>query len=801
PFLKLIEIEENHNFASVSSPLFVSNESNICFTFHFYLFGSTLNDAAVELLVKQEENENVVWKTKKSFSDKWQKVRLTLNTNNRTTQLKFNVFKSDVAFADFSAIRGKCVYEELCDFESDTCSWTQPKESKAFKWKRGTNSGKDSLPTFDHTTRTKDGHFMYTEVDGVSTPESAALKSKVFDESFGVHCLQFWYYKSDNSRDEIDVWLEDADNTTNRKQLWLSSIQDTHTSNQWQLAQATIGATKSFQISIESSKRKTGAYTSSIAIDDVRVKPGECHSISSCDFNDDTCGFTIDASNTTLLHGIGRVQNIHTMPKNYKPPTDIKKNGLYVYSDFSNITEKTVNVLISEVLPPVKEACISFYYFIHGEEKATDAELRVLLQSTIAGAAALPIFSNEVAINDWRELVQDIVGQEHLFKIYFEMIGTKRGTIIAIDGIKYSSTKCSNTASNLPKLIEKASCNFEDGFCNYIIRHSSGSRNWVTSVPHDSKLQFPSFDITTHSGKGKYAMFAVDDSYAVDANFHSEDLTGRGWRCITFWYSVNAFFKITPLFRAATQRNSEVVQTLFVHENRITDGWQQVKQSFYVEDTEAINFYGRCSGCVIAVDEIKVYEGMCPDVEMDYLNCDFENGQCGFVPQDNDQLMWRRLLATEITALTFVDANNVQRNVMALDFGTGKSFTGRTSLFSPRLNVTDTVCISFDNLINANGAIIKVYKLDINNDEKEMIATQNLNEKWERFFYETNVVYQNWKLAFEAQYEDINLGVIAVDNILVHSGKCKGVWSCDFEQKCLWKSLPLSKTISTQKGN
>ncbi|RWS26663.1 MAM and LDL-receptor class A domain-containing protein 2-like protein, partial [Leptotrombidium deliense] len=784
-FLKLDKIAVNHNAASIYSSEFISNQSSICFTFHYYLFATTLNGHAIELVVKQDDKETVIWKTKKSYSDKWQKVRLTVNTNSKKTQLKFNAFDSNVAFADVTATAGKCEYEGLCDFESDMCSWTQSQKLQSFYWKRGTNGNKK--PNFDHTTLTNSGNFMYTVSDKSTTQGTAVLKSKIYDQSFGIHCLQFWYFKSENTGDEINVWLQDATNSSSRKQIWKSSVQEVYKLNQWQSAQMTIGATKPFQIGIEAVK-----VQSSIAIDDINLKPGECHSIASCDFNDDNCAFIIDASNTTLLHGIGRVKNISTMPENYKPPTDyLSENGFYIYSDFSNINQKTVNALTSEVLLPAKEACISFYYFIYGKENTTNSELRVLIQPLINDATAIPIFSNKQYHNGWKEIIQDIVGQENAFKIIFEMIGEKNGSIIAIDSIRYSTEKCSNNPSNLPRLIEKASCNFENGFCDYIAHSNYSSHNWRTEVPYDSQLEYPPFDITTQSAKGKYAMLVVEQRKIIDSTFQSQELSGKGWRCITFWYWKYSIYS-NPLIKVSTRRGANVLQTIF-SDNSLTNGWQKVRQSYYANDTHNIAFYGKCTSCVIAVDEIQLYEGTCPDVDIDYLNCDFENGQCGFVPQDNNEIIWKRLKDEDTI-------NKVYNNghYMALDFGTAKSLTGQTSLFSPTFNITGTVCVSFQSVLNAKNGLIFVYKYDVNNEIVQLIATVSTqNELLDRTFYETEVNFKRWKLMFEGRYTNTHSGIIMVDNVMVHSGHCKGTFSCDFEEQCLWKTFYVQSTIQS----
>ncbi|RWS20583.1 Apical endosomal glycoprotein-like protein, partial [Leptotrombidium deliense] len=404
------------------------------------------------------------------MSDKWQKVRLAVQANNKTTQLKFNFYSANIAFGNFIATDGSCEYDGLCDFESDTCTWTVENEAPAFSWKRGSNKNNDYLPKYDHTTQTENGNFIYTLSDDSQTFGSSVLKSIVHEESFGIHCLQFWYFKPDNTRDSINVWLNNAKNSSDRKHIWSSSMQEIDTLREWQHAQVSIGATKSYQITIQALRNKNGNESSSTAIDDIALKSGECYSMASCDFNDDLCGYSIHPGSMTLFHGTGRVNNITQMPENYTHPKDtLQKNGFYIYSDFSNITDTTPNIMSSEMLLSANQACLKFDYLIISKTNETEnnPELRIVIKTNLIDSQPIPIFIRKQSTLKWKQEVLDIAGQENPFQIYFIMLGFKAGSIIAVDNIYYSSNKCTNESISNPTLIKNVSCNFEEDFCGY----------------------------------------------------------------------------------------------------------------------------------------------------------------------------------------------------------------------------------------------------------------------------------------------------------------------------------------------
>ncbi|RWS24975.1 Apical endosomal glycoprotein-like protein, partial [Leptotrombidium deliense] len=322
-FLKLQKRNEIDLLTLVSS-LIKTPPKSVCITFHYYLFAA--DSKLLEFYKTNEQNEEfLLWSQLKSTSDKWRTTRLSLQTEEKSFSLKFKVLSNDVAFDSIFVTEGNCSFDGFCDFESDTCSFKQEEKNKnGFYWKRGKNSDSpgNTLPGVDHTTSLHGGHYLYTLNNNQNNLGVTTLSSSVIDFSFGTHCLSFWFYRQQENRDELNVWSEDAKDATTRRKLWSTIDNDFVDAEKWQFAQTSVASTTSFRIVFEALKKQTGIYTTTIALDDIRLNTQPCTPLASCDFNIDMCGFIADVSNVTFRHGYGRVKNDKNMQDSYIPPDD-----------------------------------------------------------------------------------------------------------------------------------------------------------------------------------------------------------------------------------------------------------------------------------------------------------------------------------------------------------------------------------------------------------------------------------------------------------------------------------------------
>ncbi|RWS21986.1 Apical endosomal glycoprotein-like protein, partial [Leptotrombidium deliense] len=567
--------------------------------------------------------------------------------------------------------------------------------AQKFYWNQGNaqNSAEGGLfylPAVDHSTSTKGGQYMYTYNEEIGIGLTKLL-SPIHDLSFGVHCLSFWYYRPNANCDEISVWIEDVTNKNVRKQLWTTLLIDNDNVKQWQFVQTTVAATNYFRISLEAKRKMHGKISNSVAVDDIRLRRGECRTIASCNFNDDLCGFIADTSNVTLRHGFGRVKNVENMNNNdetkYIPPTDSSdEKGLIVYSDFSDIKQETTNILLSDVLKPSKQSCLRFAYFLNGRKRSEISKFKLNLIAIGSSKSASTIFTDNQYSSEWKNKSIPISHPDSSFRFAFEMTGYAAGSIVALDNVKYTEGNCDEVKPpEESAIIKEQSCDFEDGFCSWSSSDSSGKTIWTIKGNENIRNKHPAYDISTRSNSGKYVYF--DSSGTADGTLSSKPVKGSGLQCISFWYWINTLHAQYLKFKASVlnSNGADEIQTLFANYHKNSNGWHQTKRTFYTESIYSIAFYAECHQCVIAIDEINVYNGSCPETTTDYVNCDFENENCGFIPQDNDDIIWKRYKTDDVSAENFHNdaSDQVYGHFIALDFGSIVNVTGKSRIYSP----------------------------------------------------------------------------------------------------------------------
>ncbi|RWS17354.1 hypothetical protein B4U79_11636 [Dinothrombium tinctorium] len=772
----------------------------------YYMFASNQRPIELYLMSEKRQSKTLIWQQKWSNSDTWRKLRLTIEAKKFEFRLLFVAHSLFVALDEIQIESESCPYEGFCDFEGGSCSWRLPEDEtlQDYYWNlRDFSESENNLVNYDHTTNTNHGKYLYTTTpSSISETQLARIESPIHDQSFGVHCLSFWYFRPDKRRDSISVFIQDAYNISNRKRVWSTFTKQTDRIEHWQYTQINVGSLKPFKIVFESSKHTT--ENSNIAIDDVQLKAGECSSITTkCSFNQNTCDFTIDSSNETLLHGYGRINDASSIP-GFTPPVDAENPfGKYIYSDFSSIKTRTKNKMISALMKPTDLSCLRFLYFMNGTNKGKNSELYVKLMN-INEEASMELWSIKVYENGWQNVSLDIAGQQKAFKIIFEMVGFNSGSFIALDEVEYSLGKCSanQTTSNISKLIEDFSCNFEKDFCKWTPRTGLANRapKWERNVPENSKLNFPPYDTTTFSSFGKYAFFENEDKRYSDSIMSSIPAKESQWLCFSMSYYISKKRNdaISFLRVALTDERGIVKQILFESKRSKLTDWLKVRRNFYLQQGSSIKIYARCAECVIAVDDIRTFENVCPKEENGFSACDFEDGECGFVPEDNEQIIWELFKASESSEKYLRDASsNDFGHFMALDFGVGKNFTGNSKLYTQRLKATEKSCVSFAYYMSSKNSSLKAYIQQIYSPKLEPIFTTSITteNEWEKTNFETSEIENSWNIVFEAVYNSSISGIIAIDDFKVYEGECRGIKRCDFEEECLWGNIELSSTV------
>ncbi|XP_043921445.1 MAM and LDL-receptor class A domain-containing protein 1 [Protopterus annectens] len=159
-----------------------------------------------------------------------------------------------------------------CDFETDSCGWSETTSADDFYWMRSSRTSLPSefqkqAPPQDHTMNTTEGHFMFILKNSTDGSHIAELKSPEFSYS-GTNCMMsFWFYNFGLSVDTAELYLV-INGTENKTVLWTAFYNQ---GNKWIPAQIQIGRiSRSFQFSFR--KDSLNSYDGVTAIDDVSLK-------------------------------------------------------------------------------------------------------------------------------------------------------------------------------------------------------------------------------------------------------------------------------------------------------------------------------------------------------------------------------------------------------------------------------------------------------------------------------------------------------------------------------------------------
>uniref|UniRef100_A0A8C8BKF7 MAM and LDL receptor class A domain containing 1 n=1 Tax=Otus sunia TaxID=257818 RepID=A0A8C8BKF7_9STRI len=157
----------------------------------------------------------------------------------------------------------------VCDFERESCGWTEAANADGFDWVRSSSSAlapifKKQAPPQDHTSNKSEGHFMFILKDSSSISQVARLRSPKFRQT-GSNCtLTFWYYNYGQSVGAAEMQLL-VDGLKQPTVLWRAYYNE---GNQWLKAVIQLGRLPyPFQLSLD--KISLGFYDGVSAIDDI----------------------------------------------------------------------------------------------------------------------------------------------------------------------------------------------------------------------------------------------------------------------------------------------------------------------------------------------------------------------------------------------------------------------------------------------------------------------------------------------------------------------------------------------------
>ncbi|NWW71599.1 AEGP protein, partial [Climacteris rufus] len=408
-----------------------------CLSFWYRLAGPQIGTLSLKLRTEGED-ETVLWTRRGTQGSIWHRAWATLPaTGQQRYRVAFEVlrdgFLGDVGLDDLALTAGPCGAELSCSFEVEGCGLAA---SGKGTWQRQSNgTGTTPGPAADHTTGTAAGHYMVVGTGRVSLPagHTAALTSQPYQPSVAAQCLAFWYQLSTKTPGSLRVFVEQSG--VRRKVLSVSTMEG----SDWHRSHVTVQPDGDWQVVFEAVG--AGGDHGYIALDDLHISDGACPKPASCDFEQDTCGWSSPSDPRLHSFAWGWKSGI-ALAKYPGPEQDHTlgtRNGHYVHFDTSVLGARGTSALLeSQPLPATTDSCLRFWYHMDIPEHLSSGELRVTLHSAAGQRMVWSVVGHRSC--GWQGALVPVQSPSE-FQISFE-ITTRRwpmeGTV-ALDDIMYSA--------------------------------------------------------------------------------------------------------------------------------------------------------------------------------------------------------------------------------------------------------------------------------------------------------------------------------------------------------------------------
>ncbi|XP_069940952.1 MAM and LDL-receptor class A domain-containing protein 2-like isoform X2 [Cherax quadricarinatus] len=544
-----------------------------------------------------------------------------------------------------------------CTFEANLlCGWSQYINDGG-DWQLvtsemlATSLYEDLGPAVDHTTQLSGGHFLF-----VSSRLGVNIVARLRSEDIPPdtpHCFTFYYYMHGADPPVLNMYLAQNEFWPTQHIDWVAHGE---MGEKWNLMKFFIpNTTVSTQFivfeAVVNTKTVDNGHT---AIDDFLLLDGTCSSAgfgADCDFEaSDKCEYSV----FTEMGGPGWSWGAGAA---YGPEIDHtygEVNGHYMYLDYADSRE-TKSLLSSIIVKSTEDyVCVKWYYYIDGP-----ANMTANLQVSVIGADVFwEINTPEGNVWNLGTLTAQIIGD---FNVQFEgyvYIDTD-DIIIAIDDISIEARACPAAAT----------CNFEDGMCDWTDDPDTGITWLIQSGSHAAENSGPLSDNTLKTPYGHYMFMSARTGWpGAEAVLKSPVILGGDY-CFEFYYYMSG--QDIGALLVSTEIEEEV-HTLFNRTGKQAQEWSLGR--FTIE--ESSDFFIRIVGVVgsglegdIAIDDTWTSFGVCPVIpdlylckdgtvipEKNHCNfivdcsdkddeencgaCDFENGMCGWTALNNSAYFW-----------------------------------------------------------------------------------------------------------------------------------------------------------------
>ncbi|XP_075875933.1 MAM and LDL-receptor class A domain-containing protein 1 [Nelusetta ayraudi] len=752
-----------------------------CLMFWYHMEGSGVGELSVYLQGVDESRQPVSWNRGLNQGNHWRHGRVTLSSR-VPFQVIFEAVVGDetgrdIAIDDYIVVEGSCPPQGLCDFEMDFCGWVNdppPEDGVEWEWLSGEShfeSVEEFIPSKDHTTNSKFGHFAYFRPLISDKRGTAQLQSEMM-AAVDHACLEMWHYAqgwgTGNSSGIIQVFVKDSGGQR------LVGETRSYTNSSWILDRMDYSASAPHQIIIKA--WDPNLKKEILALDDIHIiRDRFCNATASdmdCTFEHGLCSWVqevIDDLGWTLSHGLD-VEQPWDGPQ-YDHTVGNNEGFFLLLNGSGSKNGDTASISVpAETLSAT--LCVGFWYQMSGPSVPS---LNLLVKTKSSEDL---IWTRQGTQNPEWINAQVTINLNGMQKLTFTGNRTTSSQgFIAIDDITVREGVCKN----------ELMCSFDSNMCDFTNNEGHHGK-WVhmkatkDEVDHSSGTE-NGFYLTTTSAEAVQLLSRLFKSTTKPENEH----------CARFWYWLPK--GPSNVLTVHVMENEELGDALWRTPGVPSAGWEVAevtvssrggKNGLYVV-FQAV--HGSSSASKIKLDDISVRDGPCSPP----ASCDFGSGLCSWVnlPTVGGH-DW--VVASSVFQGSLIDHTTQTAEGQFLLSSTLEPDNSLAQISSEWIQLNDMSCLSlWYQMDSSTSGLLKVLKHTGPEEEELLFSTNSSEPNWTKF---SKDVQMDKPFQLRIVAETKNRGFVAVDDITITPGRCQvnetglGFVGCSFENDtCGWEEI------------
>lgn len=364
---------------------------------------------------------------------------------------------------------------------------------------------------------------------------------------------------------------------------------------------------------------------------------------------------------------------------------------------------------------------------------------------------------------------------------------------IALDDISFHNCEKDYKAPDF----SLATCSFEEDLCGWI-QGAAEDLDWQRwSGSTESPNTGPSGDNTSGNGYYLYITSSIYNRTGARAQLKSplSPPSGPDGYCFSFWYHMFGA-NVGSLRMSIYDTSSNYVTLMWQRQGSQGNEWLMAQSHVKLQEVHQLFIEASIGGSGhIAIDDLSVTKGACAPTEG---FCDFEEGDCGWTQQTNDDLDWIRA-SDHNQKSKFLKSrpgfdhttNTANGYYFYMDAMSAHVQGHKAIMTSPLLNADNAKCLKLWYYMEGRGTgTLNVYQ-QFSDKDRSLFVTQSGEQGGLWRFAQTPLTHSvsNSRIMVEG-ITGQSEGVIALDDVQVTNFPCTPSGQCDFEANfCSWLNL------------